>query len=96
MVRVTAKEPEDTGYLFALLASTYGVRLVSREAAGSSIPHLDAERVRAIELPWGDDDLRTRISRAVMKAQRLRDDASSADTKARNLVEDAVEKGVVN
>lgn len=96
MVRVTAKEPEDTGYLFALLASPYGVRLVSREAAGSSIPHLDAERVRAIQLPWGEDVLRARISRAVMNAQRLRDEASSADAKARDLVEDAIEKGATN
>ena len=35
---VTARNDADTGYLFAILASTYGVRLISREAAGSSIP----------------------------------------------------------
>lgn len=96
MVRVTAKKAGDTGYLFALLASPYGVRLVSREAAGSSIPHIDAERVRSIEVPWGDDDLRARISRSVMKAQRLRDEASVADNKARAMVEDAIEKGAAN
>lgn len=96
MVRVTAKNEKDTGYLFAVLASTYGVRLISREAAGSSIPHLEAGRVRALSIPWPEEKARARIGRLVVDAQRLRDEAVSADREARALVEQAIEKGAVN
>jgi type I restriction enzyme S subunit len=96
MVRVTAKNEKDTGYLFAVLASTYGVRLISREAAGSSIPHLEAGRVRALSIPWPEEKARARIGRLVVDAQRLRDEAVSADREARALVETAIEKGAVN
>jgi type I restriction enzyme, S subunit len=93
MVRVTAKNVADTGYLFAVLASEYGVRLLSREAAGSSIPHIEAGRVRAISLPWPDAAVRLRIGNLVVEAQRLRDKAVAADREARTLVEEAIEKG---
>ncbi|GAB4200174.1 MAG: restriction endonuclease subunit S [Sandaracinaceae bacterium] len=96
MVRVTAKNEKDTGYLFAVLASTYGVRLISREAAGSSIPHLEVGRVRALSIPWPEEKVRARVGRLVMDAQRLRDEAVSADREARALVEAAIEKGATN
>jgi type I restriction enzyme, S subunit len=93
MVRVTAKDRNDTGYLFAVLASAYGVRLVSREAAGSSIPHMEAGRVRGLSIPWPDQGIRARIGKLVMEAQRLRDAAVSADSEARALVEEAIKRG---
>jgi type I restriction enzyme, S subunit len=96
MVRVTAKDSADTGYLFAVLSSAYGVRLISREAAGSSIPHIEAGRVRSLRIPWPDDRVRTDIGSLVMQAQRLRDEAVAADRNARTLVEDAIGKGVTN
>ena len=92
MIRVTAKNTEDTGYLLSLLASTYGVRLLSREAAGSSIPHIEAGRVRALSIPWPEKRVRIRVGTLVMEAQRLRDEAVTADRDAWSLVEDAIEK----
>lgn len=59
MVRVTAKNTNDTGYLFAVLASAYGVRLISREAAGSSIPHIEVARVRGLDSLAGGHRSRT-------------------------------------
>lgn len=96
MVRVTAIDANDTGYLFAVLASAYGVRLVSREAAGSSIPHIEAGRVRGLSIPWPEEKVRSRIGQLVMRAQRLRDEAVSADSDARTLVEDTIERGATN
>jgi type I restriction enzyme, S subunit len=93
MVRVTAKDANNTGYLFAVLASTYGVRLLSREAAGSSIPHLEAGRVRRLAIPWPEDKVRAHIGELVMEASRLRGEATLIDSAARILVEDSIEQG---
>ncbi|MBX3602450.1 MAG: hypothetical protein KF863_17685 [Rubrivivax sp.] len=96
MVRVTANDAGDTGYLYAVLASTYGMRLISREAAGSSIPHIDAGRVRALSIPWPERGMRQRIGKHVIDAQRRRDEAINAERKAVRIVEDAIENGESN
>jgi len=93
MVRVTATNEADTGFLFAVLSSIYGVRLISRESAGSSIPHIEAGRVRALSIPWPDENVRVRIGSLVMNAQRLRDEAALAERDARALVESILEQG---
>ncbi len=92
MIRITAKDPADTGYLFAVLASDPGVTLIAREAAGSSIPHIDANRVRQIEIPWASDELRAEIGAPVVEAWNLRDKACALDAEARALVEGAIEE----
>jgi type I restriction enzyme S subunit len=91
MVRVTALDAKDAGYLFALLSTSAGVILVSREAAGSSIPHMDEARIRALSIPWPGDLQRHEIGRAVVEAIDLRDRAAAAEDEARNLVERSIE-----
>lgn len=92
MIRITAKDSADSGYLFALLSSGPGVVLISREAAGSSIPHIDASRVRQIEIPWASKEQRAEIGGPVQLAWNLRDEACAYDTEARSLVERAIEE----
>jgi len=90
MVRVTAPDAQDSGYLFAVLSTSEGTLLLSREAAGSSIPHLDAGRVSALSVPWPDESRRRQIGELVLKASRLRDDACAREDEARALVEEAI------
>ena len=92
MVRVTPNEPEDRGYLFTVLASEYGVRLIQREAAGSSIPHIEVSRVQNLEIPWPAREIRRKIGQPAMKAQDLRDAACELENQARELVEKAIEE----
>lgn len=92
MIRIAAKDPADVGYLFAVLVSEPGVTLIAREAAGSSIPHIEANRVRQIELPWTTADLRVAIGGSVVQAWNLRDQACVLETDARTLVERAIEE----
>jgi len=92
MVRVTARDEQDAGYLFALLSTNTGVTLVAREAAGSSIPHMDANRIRSLSLPWPGAEQRHEISRTVVDAIALRDRAAEAEDEARALVERAIEE----
>jgi len=93
MIRIVPADDVDAGYLFVLLNSEYGVRLLSREAAGSSIPHTDEQRVKRISIPWPDKKNRAEISELAIKARELRDQACILEAKARSEVERLVEQG---
>jgi type I restriction enzyme S subunit len=93
MVRITTKDQVDAGYLFAVLASDYGTRLVTRSAAGSSIPHLDEKRMRRLCIPWAKLPTRKEVGQLVMAAHKLRDDGRRLEAEARALVERAIEGG---
>jgi type I restriction enzyme S subunit len=94
MVRVVPNYESDTGYLFAVLSSEYGVRLIAREAAGSSIPHLEQGRVAAIEIPWPNKDIRYEIGKLALEARDLRDEANDKESIARKIIEVAIEEAV--
>lgn len=92
MIRVTPYEQSDVGYLFALLSTPEGVLLIGREAAGSSIPHIDESRVRNILVPWPSAEARREIGSEVLHAQTLRDQACTDENYARVLVEQTIEE----
>ena len=92
MVRIIPKNKEDTGYLLGLLSTPAGVKLMGREAAGSSIPHLEVNRVRDIKIPWPKQEFGRQIGSLVMQAQEMRDLACVDEARARQLVEDAIER----
>ena len=91
MVRVRPRVTADTGYLFAVLNSPFGVRLLSREAAGSSIPHIELGRVKRIKFPWPPELVRQRIGQKVIKARARLDAAIDDERSARQIVESAIE-----
>ncbi|GAB2936984.1 restriction endonuclease subunit S [Micromonospora polyrhachis] len=91
MIRLTPHEASDSGYISAVLSTSEGVLLISRESAGSSIPHIDESRVRNIRIPWPPAAERRTIGDDVIRAQELRDQACVDESRARMLVEDAIE-----
>lgn len=92
MVRVTARDRFDAGYLFALLSTTPGMILIAREAAGSSIPHMDANRIRSLSIPWPSQRQRQEVSNSIFEVIDLRDQAAEAEAEARALVERTIEE----
>jgi len=93
MVRIVPHSKDDQGFIFAVLNTDYGIRLLMREATGSSIPHLEEKRVRRIQIPWADAETRKRLGQKVVQAIELRDTACDLETKARLLVESSIEEG---
>jgi type I restriction enzyme S subunit len=93
MVRIQATEDYDNGYLLALLATQHGIRLLKREAAGSSIPHLEERRIKALSIPWPERGVRECIGGKVIRALDLRDKAVEDEDQARTLVEQTIEEG---
>lgn len=92
MVRINTPSLVDNGYLFAVLSTAYGIRLLKREASGSSIPHLDEGRIKNLSVPWPNEDIRKSIGEKVVEAMQLRDSAIDAENEARSLVEHAIEE----
>lgn len=93
MVRVNAEVDFDNGYIFALMSSQQGLRLLKREASGSSIPHLDERRIKSLSIPWPVQEIRESIGQKILQALSLRDTAIDDENKARALVERAIEQG---
>lgn len=75
MVRVTPHDASEQGYRFAVLSSEYGVRLIQRESAGSSIPHIEVSRVQKLVIPWVEKSVHLQIGQPAEEAQQLRDEA---------------------
>lgn len=95
MARIIAKDDSDVGYLFACIYSEYGYRLISRESAGSSIPHLDSGRLKRISIPWPESETRNFIGEPIIEAMKLSDNAWQAENQACQLVERAIEQNYV-
>jgi len=93
MIRIVPKDDIDGGYLFTLLSSEHGVRLLSREAAGSSIPHTDEQRVKRIQVPWPSRKDREDIGAPAIRARELRDQASVWEQEARDMLEAKIQEG---
>jgi type I restriction enzyme S subunit len=93
MIRIVPDDDIDGGYLFTLLASEHGVRLLSREAAGSSIPHTDEQRVKRIHVPWPSRADREEIGAPAIQARELRDQACTWEREARDILEAKILEG---
>lgn len=91
MVRIVARSRSDQGFIFAVLNSEYGVRLLMREATGSSIPHLEENRIRRLVIPWPKPELREEIGAIAIEAQELRDSACELDAQAIEMVQKTIE-----
>lgn len=92
MVRVFPNDPEEAGYIYSVLCSEYGIRLLKREAAGSSIPHLDESRARSLRIPWPKAEIRTEIASVMHQARSNWDKADDNEEKALRILADAILK----
>ncbi|MCC5841438.1 MAG: restriction endonuclease subunit S [Opitutales bacterium] len=86
MVRVAPKKHEDTGFLFTVLSSNPGVLLLKREAAGSSIPHLDANNVADIEVPWPSREKRFSLGQPMDESISKYEQANELEDRSSNLL----------
>jgi type I restriction enzyme S subunit len=92
-IRIVPKSEVDGAYLWAALSTKLLYQQIVRRACGTSIPYLDAKRVRQIPVPWPSNAVvRERIAERVIEAMECRSAASEAEDEARALVERAIEE----
>ena len=82
MVRLVPHDSEETGYIFAVLSSEFGIRLLKREGAGSSIPHLDSSRISAVSIPWPKEAIRRKVATLAHDARECWDRADELENQA--------------
>jgi type I restriction enzyme S subunit len=90
MVRVSPVNAKEAGFIYSVLSSEYGIRLLKREAAGSSIPHLDESRVRNLSIPWPKTGIRSEVSQVMHQARSNWDAADSCEDLAIGLLSNAI------
>ena len=86
-IRLICRNEETAGYLFACLASEYGRRQLKARAFGSSIPHLDEERVAGVVLPRLADGQMKDLGLRAFAVRTARHAAVTKEREARSLVE---------
>jgi type I restriction enzyme S subunit len=94
LMRVVAETPLDAAFLFALLTSDHGQRVIVRHAFGSSIPQLDPKQIGSIEVPWPQEAARVEVAEGVLEAWQLEDRATEAERDAIQQMEDALRRRV--
>lgn len=91
LVRLICDDIEDSAYLFGFLSCQAAYRQIRVLPYGGSIPHFDENGIGDVVVPIFGNTLRSEISRKVLLACDLRDEAIELDRKARAMVEAAVQ-----
>nr|VFK37804.1 MAG: type I restriction enzyme, S subunit [Candidatus Kentron sp. TC] len=80
--RIIAAKTLNPGYLYAWLASAYGIVFVKRHIYGSVILHIDKAMLAAVPAPLPGGDTQDAIGDKVLKANRLRSEAWALEQEA--------------
>lgn len=91
MTRIVPHTPEDAAYLFALLRTDYGRRLIVRQSYGTSLPHILPRQVEDVPVPWPDAQIRSCVAEPVLAAIALRDDANDLEDEAQEILRRALD-----
>lgn len=93
-IRIIPRSEDEGAYLWAALSTSLLYFQIVRRACGTSIPYLDARRVREIPVPWPKESVREEIAAMVIASMEKRSLATEAEDGARALVERDIEEAV--
>ena len=87
LMRLAPHDPQNAGYIFAILTSDIGYRAILRHAFGTSIPQLDQAHIGAIQVPWPSELHREDIGRPMKKSWEMVDQAHREEQMAIDALE---------
>lgn len=88
--RILAAGTMNPGYLYAWLASEYGIALIKRHSYGSVILEIDKEMLGSLPVPLPDLTIIHEIGDLVLKANDLRNTAWEAERRAIDQIEEMI------
>lgn len=92
-MRIIPHDIRDAGYINIYLATGFGLRFLLKHSSGTSIPVLQEDGARKIQIYWPEEERRREISAIAEQAWEYRARAVELEDEARTLVERAIEEG---
>ena len=86
MLRINCNIPEDAGYIYTYLKSPAGQKILKSYTYGAVIPHIEAEHLNDIPVPYAPEELRRKIHELVVRSYALRDDSNLMLDEAESLL----------
>lgn len=90
LLRITAKDVNDTGYIYAYLKSETGQLVLLTNNYGAVIQHIEPEHLYNFKIPYADKEIRQSINDKVLRSFELRDQSNNLIFEAENLLIDAL------
>lgn len=91
-MRITPHDVKDAGYMFVYLSTGFGLRALLKNSSGTSIPVLQEDGAKKIQVYWPDARTRHQVSTIAEKAWENRARAVELEQEARMLVECSIEE----
>ena len=88
VIRVTFKETDDLGYVYAYLKTKIGNKMLTTNGYGSVVTHLEPEHLASVPIPNAPKEIKERINSLIVKSYELRDESNELIDKATQLMID--------
>ena len=88
VIRVTFKNIEDLGFVYAYLKSKIGNKILTTNGYGSVITHLEPEHLATVPIPDAPKEIKERIHNLIVRSYELRDESNDLIDKATQLLID--------
>ncbi|MEZ5519645.1 MAG: restriction endonuclease subunit S [Gammaproteobacteria bacterium] len=92
-IRIIPHDIHDAGYISIYLATGFGLRFLLKYSSGTSIPVLQEDGARKIQIYWPEEERRREISAIAEQAWEYRARAVELEEEARALIERTIEEG---
>jgi Type I restriction modification DNA specificity domain. len=86
LIRISVKNENETGYLYAILKSKIGNILINTNNYGAVIQHIEPEHLENILVPNPSDGLKKRIHQLIIASFELRDQSNEMIDEAEKLL----------
>lgn len=86
VIRITCNDESDTGYVYAILKTSYLNQILKHNRYGSVVTHLEPEHLKTVPIPNPPRQVKKEISDKIMKSYALRDEVVDLFLKSRELV----------
>lgn len=90
LLRVTATNPIDTGYIYAYCKTKVGQTLLITNNYGAVISHIEPEHLEHFSLPYPDEQIRLSINKKIDQSFALRDQSNKLIAEAEQALVEAL------
>lgn len=88
LIRMDAKDPDDTGFIYTYLRSAIGSKILQSNHYGAVVTHIEPEHLSDIPVPTPPASIKKKIGMNIKRAFELRDEANELIDKAIELLKE--------